>query len=383
MSSWYQRFAFSLVKGFYVPRLISRYSVRFTGNDKEPAEPHLLIANHQHMDDSYVLARHMASPVRAMADREASSALQLALGKLLGLYFRRPGVDDTALIRQTKSFLNEGHSVGIFPSGAMSWDGRDEIDYLQTAKLAKLLRVPLRMARISGLYLAKPRWAESARVTEVGVHWTMLQAMEVREMKAGELAGRIRDALAHDEVRSLRGAEVQGGKLAEGIHNLIWHCPSCNGHNGIHGVGNEILCGRCGGGWVLRGDLSLPDGPFADIVSWHDWQIGRLSEQIAADEDGDFPRLDTTGAALISHDQRSPRRNRNVVREVRAEYRNGEMHVSGNGTHGISFPLGSVRAPRILKNRSFCFSHGEQRFQLEAPGQNLLKWLCMARRLSR
>jgi 1-acyl-sn-glycerol-3-phosphate acyltransferase len=372
MSTWYHRCAFAILRKTYIPRAVRRYSVEFTGNQDEPEGPHLLIANHQHMDDAYVLGARMRDPVMAMADREASSALQVIGGLLLGLYFRRPGVDDTAAIRRTRELLNAGHPVGIFPSGAMSWDGSDGIDYRQTAKLARLLRVPLRIARIKGLYLAGPRWAAHPRIAKVGVELSTIPAEELASMSSAELADILRHRLAHDEIPALRGAEVRGEAIAEGVQNLIWHCPACDSFDGIEGNGNEVRCSECGESWPLRGDLSLPSGPYADLKEWHDAQLTGL--------DRGPQRVATEGAALEVFDPASGRRRRSYA-DVTARAVSGAIEIRGQGEEILRVPLSEIRAARVLKNRSFCFSAGEERYRLVAPGRNLLKWLRLWERM--
>ncbi len=382
MSTWYQRWAFSMLRAGHIRRLLRRYSVSFTGDLSEPDAPYLFVSNHQHMADSYILAARMADPVMGMADHEASELLQRIGGKILGLYFRRPGIDDTAVIRKTRELLSAGHNVGIFPSGAMSWTGRDEINYLQTAKLAKILRVPLRIARIRGLYLAGPRWAESPRRCPVTVELSRLSADEIREPKAADLAALLEHRMAHDEVRDLRGYDVRGKNLAAGIHNIIWRCPSCGTQDSMYGSADRISCRACSEEWNLRGDLTIGGGGFSDIIQWHDWQceslvvfpFGHHAEvSPITTENAELKIVPQPGAKSAGADGKAPASG--SYRGVSVLQGENSIELALAGRRQWNLPLQSIRAARVLKNRSFCFSHANSRYRLTAPGVNLLKWL--------
>ena len=62
-------------------------------------------------------------------------------------------------IRKTKRIVQQGGSIGIFPEGNTSYSGQTVQILPATVKLIKMLKIPVIIMNIKGMYLSYPRWA--------------------------------------------------------------------------------------------------------------------------------------------------------------------------------------------------------------------------------
>ena len=62
-------------------------------------------------------------------------------------------------IRKSKRIVNQGGSIGIFPEGNTTYSGENVYMTPATVKLIKMLKIPVIIINMKGLYLTFPRWA--------------------------------------------------------------------------------------------------------------------------------------------------------------------------------------------------------------------------------
>ena len=251
--------------------------------------PLLMIGPHVALEDSLLAVTYRRTLVRFLAsDANWDMGFRNAAFKLFNVIpFHRQRLDVRA-IRKLKQSVNEGHSVGLFPEGARTWDGKTLKVIPSIAKLIKLLRVPVYNITYSGLYLTRPRWAgKNTRRGRIDVSIRrILSKEEVKNATNAELLKKIEAAIAFNEFDWQRKAMVpfKGKRRAEHIEHLLYRCPSCDAVNSLWSSGNTFSCDQCGTVYTVNqyGFIEGSDR-FDNTVDWHAWQQSRLVEILKSD----------------------------------------------------------------------------------------------------
>ncbi|MBI9098094.1 MAG: 1-acyl-sn-glycerol-3-phosphate acyltransferase [Spirochaetaceae bacterium] len=276
MARWYQDFMWMVVRNTFCRSLNRNYNIEAVFHDEEPESPFILMANHSHKSDPYMIGGYMKNTLNYMANIDGVSNLQRKLADLIGAYGKKKGAPDFKAIKHTIELLKGGHSVGIFPEGDRSWDGETAEFIPGTASLAKKYKVPIRLARLTGNYLSMPRWADFPRKGRILIDFYTISVEEIMSMGLEELEAKIWSVLYHNDIKCPLNKEVvfTGENLASGIQRLLWLCPHCGTQDSLQGEGDSIVCSSCGEKWLLDGSLRFsPEGiQGADLKDWTVWQ---------------------------------------------------------------------------------------------------------------
>lgn len=353
-------------KIFFKRSLESRYGCVLHREDSEPAEPYLLLANHTHHVDAFLIGLNLDRPIRFMADRESSSLVKYLAGLGAGVFFRRLGRGDLEAIRKAHRLIRRGWSVGIFPDGRRTWDGESASDLVQTARLAKLFDRAVRLVRVEGLYRRKPRWALHGRSGESHLYFQTLSRETVRNFSVRELALAMEPWLHYNEIKAEKDRPLTGDRVAEGVENLLWLCPECGGMDSLYGRDDLIICRQCRREWRLDPDLTIRTGPFEDLKDWSDWQKSRIPALVEQSDEEEI---------LLSPESRFRETSRRGRREREGTlFLCGETLVFREKKGGVfSVPLSKIRFSHVLFNHHYYFSVGIRRYRLTLPGKAALK----------
>lgn len=252
---------------------------------KEVKGPYLLLGHHVTAFDpiiSNLFSRRLIRYVTADANYD-SKLKRFFLNLVEGIPFTKNAADSSA-IRRIMRHIKKGHPVGLYPEGGRNWDGSTDFIIPSTAKLVKLLRVPVYAIFYKGGYLSKPRWAYYFRKGIMNV--------EIREIIS-------EDIIAHNSIKDIYNLLVEklnynefewqrkhkipfrGKKLAEDIERLLYLCPECQAINSIISRGNNFYCKSCGKEHSIN-EYGTIEGSshFSDTVTWNRWQMSRLPELI-------------------------------------------------------------------------------------------------------
>lgn len=383
MPKWYHRASWSVLRSLYSPSLLKANHVAASGAGFLPDPPFLLMADHSNALDAHVLGSFSRNPVRFMANIEGVSPLAASFAELVGAYGRRKGASDAFAIRRTFELAKAGETIGIFPEGDRSWDGSSSALRPGAGKFARRLGLPLVLARQSGNYLSRPRWASRPRRGSWKVDFLVYGADELGRMPDALVDAIIATALAKDEIRDARraGIEFAGEGVAEGVGRLLWRCPVCGKPDAIVGRGNEISCGRCATRWALDANCrlrplnaqpSLHAADIEDLKDWHDWQVSTLDELAECSPCGSTG-LRSEGVRLSRRvGSRLLRVGRGTLR-LKGRGMGAELVLEGPGTRA-GFEAAAVRGFVDNFNAFSEFDYRGQRWRLEFGGGNAVKW---------
>ncbi|MGC9383470.1 MAG: lysophospholipid acyltransferase family protein [Kosmotogaceae bacterium] len=154
---------------------------------------------------------------------------------------KQKGVPDLKTVRNIFKALKNGGTVGLFPEGSVTWDGRAGKVYPGIGKLINRSRVPVVGAKIHGGYLTKPRWAKKRRKGTIEIDFGIFEDDEVLNF--------IFDS--EWEWQRSRNYIYDGKKRALGLERLMWFCPECGTYRTVKASGNEALCSKCHSKFVV------------------------------------------------------------------------------------------------------------------------------------
>jgi 1-acyl-sn-glycerol-3-phosphate acyltransferase len=253
------------------------------------------------------------------SDGNMRTRLMRALLRLVGSIPKSKAIPDMETVNWTVNVIRKrGGVVGIFPEGQQTWSGCTLPLIPSTAKLLKLLKVPVLAAVIKGGYSSLPRWSGARRRGRMEVAWSL--AFSPEQLKAAsveEIQRRLEAALAHDESAWQEKARVpfEALRRAEHIERSLFMCPHCESIGTLNSSRSRLNCFSCG--MALRLDAfgrfkSRPGEPlpFTTIRDWDGWQSGAFTRRILARAAAcpERPLFSDPGALLLRGHKMNPLR---------------------------------------------------------------------------
>ena len=260
--------------------------------DGEIETPSIALANH----GSFLDFCYSGTILRKKAPHFITARLYFykkSVGRILravGCFPKSMFASDIESAKNCLRVLKSGGIIGMMPEARLSTVGKFEDIQEGTFTFLKQARVPVYQIKISGDYLASPKWGHTLRrgsliEVELLPLFTRdeIEALSVEEIKARVLSRMYYDEMAwldtHPEVK------YRSGKLAEGLENVLTLCPKCQGKYTIRTQGKKISCERCGDLTSLNSRYRFDDGfTFSTIPEWYEWRFDKLREEILKDE---------------------------------------------------------------------------------------------------
>ncbi len=279
-----------IVRATLGPWLISRYRIRAENREivRRLRPPYLVLANHTCVWDPFMLGLLVPQPIQYVISDATFRSRLVEFGlSLVGGIPKTKAMSDIDAIKNIMRVKEQGGVIGIFPEGQNTWDGHTLPLVHSTAKLAKLLRVPIVTARIAGSYFSKPRWSKRRRRGRVTIRFDMAFTPEqLKTTSAEAIDERIVDLLTHNEFEFNRRARVRflGTDRAEYLERALFVCPSCRRIATLRSKGNDFTCTSCGYSvhYTLRGTFRPGNGEllFDNVREWNLWQIEEFKRQL-------------------------------------------------------------------------------------------------------
>ncbi len=382
MKTWYIDATWSAVRALFSPAMLSRYSVKARCLECLPGEPFLLLSNHSNELDPWVLGSLVDRPVRYMANLSGVAPLKAAMAFLVGAYGKVKGRRDRSALRETLALAAAGESIGIFPEGDRSWDGKTSGIDPSIAKLAIRLDLPILLARQKGAYLSRPRWAASSRRGAWEVDFSVLRPKAIANVAGGlDLHGRIVEILAHDDIEACNRdlIEFSCANPANGLHRLLWLCPACEGHDTITARGISIRCCECKSIWTIDANLRFRGSalasrrqspPMCTVGDWTSWQSARAKTLLL---EGGMVTV-TDGVELLCRSGKEHGPSWVSAGTGSLALRGASLDFFIEGTKSFSLNLGEIGGFVDNFNRFSSIFAGREEYRLLFNGANAYKW---------
>ena len=251
--------------------------------------PYLLFCNHNSFYDFYIMTSlmighkgHFPGAVDDFIGREW-------MARRIGIFPTRKFTTDMNLVFVGRRVLKNGEVYGIYPEAKYSLCGITETIPDSAAQLIKLCRVPVVTIKMMGHHIYNPFWnTKSFRwfLQTEAEHTLLMTADEVRKSSIEEINAKLRDALQHDDWRwqSENRVEVKKKTRAEGLHNVLYKCPSCNCETKMASKGAQIFCNECKKSWTLNyfGELEADNGKteFKFPSDWYKWEREEVKKEV-------------------------------------------------------------------------------------------------------
>lgn len=251
------------------------------------AGPMLIVANHNADLDPVFLSMAFREHMYFVASEHIFrwglwSKLIVALFDPIS---RSKGMTDARAALQILRRLKSGYNVCLFAEGNRSYSGVTGPVFAATGKLARASRTSLVTYRISGGYLATPRWALTRRRGPVRGELVRVYSPEQLRAMTDEQVNAAIAADLHEDAFERQKQDMQpytGKRLAEGMEYALYLCPRCGGVGTLHGDGDTLVCSGCGlrARYTEYGFLEGADAPFSTVRDWDVWQDEELSRRM-------------------------------------------------------------------------------------------------------
>lgn len=253
--------------------------------------PAIVLCNHGSFVD-FVFAGSMMRKTRPHFVVARLYFYHKALGWLLrqlGCFPKSMFALDMESTKNCLRVLKEGRVLAMMPEARLSTAGRFEDIQKNTYSFLKKCGVPVYTVKLSGDYLADPKWGKGFRrgaVIEASME-LLFTAEQIRALPAEEIGKAVEDRLRYDEYGWLEEhphIHYRSRRLAEGLENILTVCPKCGESYTISTKGHNLFCKNCGKLTALSDRYAFDEGfPFRHPGQWYDWQKERMGAKIAAD----------------------------------------------------------------------------------------------------
>ncbi|EOD00730.1 lysophospholipid acyltransferase family protein [Caldisalinibacter kiritimatiensis] len=255
--------------------------------------PFLLLGNHTNFWDPFYMGIYIDEPVYYVTSDAHFRIRSLRfLLKLIGAIPKTKFLSDLRTVKEIIRVKKNKGIVGIFPEGKRNWDGKTEKILYPTAKLVKMLKIPVVVSLMKGAHLAKPRWAKHSRKGEIFISYKkILTPEEISSLSTDEIYEKLCQALAHDEYEYQKKHMIpfKGKKLAENLELFIFTCPHCKTIGSLKSDDNKFYCTSCGYTTYYNEYGFLDKGSeefyFNNTRDWNEWQLKNLESIIYNSKD--------------------------------------------------------------------------------------------------
>lgn len=286
-TKWYLR---PLTYIFSLPD-IKKHGLKITEKGTEGLKPpYLLLCNHNAFMD-FKAATKAIFPDRA----NYVIAIDGFIGreKLLrnvGGICKRKFTNDVTLIRQLKRVAQNGDVAVIYPEARYSLCGTTAVLPSGLGKLCKMLDIPVVTFICHGHHVNSPFWNLHDRgVKPTEAELTLIYTPEqLKDASAEDINAKILEMFQYDDFawQKERGIRVTYPKRAEGLHKVLYQCPSCLKEYTMTSEGTKLICGSCGKTWTMTelGELAADSGEteFTHIPDWYEWERANVRKEIEA-----------------------------------------------------------------------------------------------------
>lgn len=300
-----------VIRAFFFLRGIRVKSVNKAGDLKGPA---LVLCNH----GSFIDFIYAATVLRKFKPNFISARLYF-YHKYLGWLMRCVGAFPKSMFtvdmenaRNCFTVLRQKKILALMPEARLSTAGRFEDIQENTYSFIKSANANIYTIKISGDYLADPKWGKGfRRGAEVEVEMdVLLTAEQAKELTLDQLKQAVVERLSYDEFEWLKQRphiHYRSRHMAEGLENILMTCPVCGKKHTLATKKDQISCEHCGLLTTLNNRYEFTGGfRFENIAQWYEWQKEKLKEEIIGDEQYSLSskvelRLPSNGKGFTRH----------------------------------------------------------------------------------
>lgn len=366
--------------------LVLRFRIKAKGDElfKTLHPPYILVPTHHGNLDPFMVNYFVPGQVYwVTGDGSMRSSIMKFLLSLVGSIPKSKAIPDLETVGWIVDVIRKrGGVVGIFAEGQASWDGHTQEIIPSTAKLIKLLKVPVVVAVLKGSFSSQPRWAWNHRPGFMEIEYKLVMSGAEAKAKAAEqILQELSEAMAYDEEewRVNHPIRYRGSGRAKHLELALFMCPVCKHIGSMRSHINRLYCRSCGHVVRLSRDYrftsvgsSVP--LFTTIRDWDIWQKTSFRSHIEmASQDKNAPIFSDNGVMVLRGHRTNPLR----------KHRIGSIILYGNRIEiatltgeRLVFPMSEIEGEGVLKQQILEFYFHKTLYQFRFPRkfQSARKW---------
>ena len=261
-------------------------------------EPCLILMNHSCFTDLQIVGTLFADRQYHIVCTNDGLVGKAGLMRKVGCISTCKFITDINLVKDMKYAFEElKSSVVMYPEASYSFDGTETPLPTSLAKCLKLMNVPVVMIKTEGAFLRDPLY-NNLQKRDVNIKATvkyLFSPEDIRQKSNDELNEILSAEFKYDHFKAQheKNVLIKEPFRADGLHRVLYKCPSCKSEGHMHGKGTHITCAGCGKEYTLEenGTLSASDGnsEFKYVTDWYAWEREEVKKEL---EDGTY-LLDT------------------------------------------------------------------------------------------
>jgi len=265
-----------------------RSKVDKTGLPKGVKPPYFLLCNHNSFMDFMIMTKAVfpkrANYVVAIDGYIGIEWLLRAVGGICNRKFTK----SVSLVKNMLRARDNGDIIVLFPEARYSLCGTSAVLPLSLSKMVRKMNVPVVTLIMHGHHINSPFWNVGSRgVKPVQSEMRLLfTEEETQELPLEEISSRLAEAFVYDDYawQKQTGTRVKSKKRAEGLHKVLYQCPSCSAEYSMTSSGVTLACASCGKEWEMSeiGELSAKNGTteFSHIPDWYEWERLNVRKEV-------------------------------------------------------------------------------------------------------
>ena len=260
---------------------------------KPPEKPSIVLCNHGSFID-FLFAESLllkVTPNFVVARLYFYHRILGGLLRRLGCFPKSMFALDLESTKNCLRVLKNGDVLAMMPEARLSTAGKFEDIQDGTYAFLKKTGVPVYTIKLSGDYLANPKWGKGIRRgSRVEAELDILFTPEdLKALSLQELQSAVEARLYYDEHKWLESKpkiHYRSKNLAEGLENILTTCPKCGRKFCLHGKKNTVYCDHCGAIATMDDRYNFAEAlPYAHPGKWYEAQLATLKERILKDPD--------------------------------------------------------------------------------------------------
>jgi len=257
---------------------------------KKMKAPYFLLCNHNSFMDFLIMTKAVF-PTRAnyIVAIDGFIGIEWLLRSVGGICNRK-FVRSTRLVKSILQAKNIGDIIVLFPEARYSLCGTSSQLPESLGKMIQKLNIPVVTLIMNGHHINAPFWnTKSRKIKPVTSKMSLLlTAQDTQELGVDVINQRLAEAFTYDDYRWQKDNKVavKAPFRAEGLHKVLYQCPSCNTEYKMLSSGSTLTCTSCGKSWTLSeyGELSANEGvtEFSHIPDWYEWERVNVRKEVEA-----------------------------------------------------------------------------------------------------
>ncbi len=271
----------------------TKFSYELVNMKKLPKGPCLFLMNHSSFIDLKIASKILYPRCYNIVATSDAMLGKEWLMRRLGCIATNKFTPDVPLVFDMMRLAKKRRkSILLYPEAGYSFDGTATTLPKSLGSLVKKMGVPVVTVITDGAYLYDPLYNElkKRKVKTSAKVKLLLSKDDIKVKSADEIQAMIEDDFAFDNFKSQyeKGVQITEPTRADGLHRVLYRCPSCNSEGKTVGKGEALTCTACGKAYRLEenGRMRAFNGQteFEHIPDWFAWQRECVKRDILSGE---------------------------------------------------------------------------------------------------